>query len=111
MYNLEALLERAIEDGSAVTAPAPSIELTPEVFGKLLVAAWAAKKGRSEFPRREKVMAALLRNLPSAPAEFCELFISTMMRRARSPNILVIWRRPRWTASLSDSIRTISALR
>ncbi|GLK77658.1 hypothetical protein GCM10008171_29120 [Methylopila jiangsuensis] len=68
MRNYDDLVRQAREQGH-FKADQSKIPLTTAILGKLIVAAWAAENGRSDLPRRERVMAALLDRANDAPAE------------------------------------------
>jgi len=69
MRDYAALLAKAKQNGHFAVGARPSIALTPSVFGKLFVAAWAARNGRSELPKRDDVIKEFLSGADEAPDE------------------------------------------
>lgn len=68
MRNYAALIAEA-RQSNGLGSVGRQIDLTPSVFGKVLVAAWAAHMGRSDFPRRDLIMRELLAAAGTAPPE------------------------------------------
>lgn len=67
MRNYAALVKNAREQGRFVNEGSTPLRMTPELFGKILVAAWAAKKGQSDFPQKELVIETLIAAAEEAP--------------------------------------------
>jgi hypothetical protein len=68
MDHIETMIAEARQAGHYALKPQPRLQLTPDVFGKLLFAQWASQMGRSDFPARDDVINVLLRHAASAPA-------------------------------------------
>jgi hypothetical protein len=73
MDRIERMLAEARAAGHYGTEPTPHVRLTPDVFGKILFAQWAVRKGRSDFPPREDVIDVLLSNAAQAPHDVTEV--------------------------------------
>ncbi|NYZ16733.1 hypothetical protein HL658_29655 [Azospirillum sp. RWY-5-1] len=68
-WDTTALLAKARMDNHPAVAAPPTLRLTPAIFGKLLVAAWAARHGRTDFPPRDRITDVLLERAGEAPAD------------------------------------------
>jgi hypothetical protein len=68
MNDYAVLIEEARSTGHYKAGTIP-LTMTPALFGKLLVAAWAARMGRAQFPRRERMVAVLVEMAEHAPDE------------------------------------------
>ena len=69
MAKFDALIARARRERHFSVVEQPAVLLTPSIFGKLLVAAWALKHGRSDLPHRDEIIGVLLSSAETAPPE------------------------------------------